>query len=295
LAYHNSRRELGKTQTLARDDVPARIKLIASGGDHRKCERVEELSGNVATHQVPTVLKAVEHGRASGEAVDVLACTNMISVGVDISRLNSMMILGQPKTSAEYIQASSRVGRKKESAGLVAVNFSPTKPRDRSHYESFRRFHESIYRWVEPTSVTPQAEPAQERALHAVVIMVIRLALLPESDDAARFDPETAETRALLAKLVNRLKDALTGDGDNPEEDADAVEGAVNEIVNWWTESVKFHTPLHYKSQKPFAGLMEFFGDNHNPPARPTLNSMRNVDGEAGTFVRGSRRPESDR
>jgi hypothetical protein len=124
--------------------------------------------------------------------------------------------------------------------------------------------------------------------------MVIRLALLPGSDDAAGFDPEAAEIKALLGKLVDRLKDALTGDGDNPDEDADAVEEAVNGIVNWWVESAEYHAPLHFKREPQFAGLMEFFGDDHKDPARPTLNSMRNVDGEAGTFVRGSRRPGGD-
>jgi hypothetical protein len=290
VAYHNSRRELGKTQTLARDDVPARIKLISSDKDnHRKCERVEELSGNVATNLVPLVLKAVEYSRESGEAVDVLACTNMISVGVDVSRLNLMLILGQPKTSAEYIQASSRVGRSKESAGLVAVNYSPTKPRDRSHYESFRRFHESFYRWVEPTSVTPGAGPAQERALHAVVIMVVRLALLPKSSDASKFDHESPETQNLLAKLTERLKNAVEV-ANGPGDEADAVEERVNEIINWWNEAKRDHSSLRFKREPQFDGLMEFFGNDHHPPARPTLNSMRSIDGEVGTFIRGAGR-----
>lgn len=283
VAYHNSRRELGKTQTLARDDVPARIKVICSNSEsRRKCERVEELSGNVATHRVPSVLKAIELKRSSGAAVDVLACTNMISVGVDVGRLNMMMILGQPKTSAEYIQASSRVGRSKESAGLVVTSFSPTKPRDRSHYESFRRFHESIYRWVEPTSVTPQADPAQVRALHAVIIMVIRLALLPNDDEAGSFDSNDPIVKSLIEQVLGRLKLAVGPD------DLVQLEDGVLGIVEWWSDASSKN--LRYQAAPQFRGLMRYFGTEENPPSRQTLNSMRHVDGEAGTYVRGEAR-----
>ncbi len=285
VAYHNSRRELGKSQTLARDDVPARIQQIATPDPPRECHQVEGLSGETPSWQIPEILSDLELDRSSGKAIDVLACTSMISVGVDVARLNQMMIIGQPKTAGEYIQASSRVGRARAGAGLVAVQFSSTKPRDRSHYESFRHYHESIYRWVEPTSVTPQAEPALERALHATVILVIRLALLHEQDQANAFDVADPVTRQLLSRLEERLGDAV---GDEARE---TVKDKVQEVSEWWsqaaTDSLQDSTILRYQAETQFPGLLKFFGSMYKLPARETLNSMRHVDGEVETFITG--------
>jgi len=85
-----------------------------------------------------------------------------------------MIVNGQPKNTAEYIQASSRVGRKPDSAGIVFVMYNWTRPRDRSHYERFKAFHLAFYRHVESTSVTPYASRARDRALHAVLFATAR-------------------------------------------------------------------------------------------------------------------------
>src|SRR5258708_26890992 len=98
----------------------------------------------------------------------------MISVGLDIVRLGTMFVLGQPKTAAEYIQATSRVGRDAHKPGMVITLFNIHKPRDRSHYERFPTFHRSFYRSVEATSVTPFSPRALDRAMAAALVALCR-------------------------------------------------------------------------------------------------------------------------
>jgi hypothetical protein len=120
--------------------------------------------------------------------VDVALATNMISVGLDITRLGLMLVQGQPKAAAEYIQATSRVGRDHNRPGLVVSVLNLHKPRDRMHFEQFGYFHRTFYRSVEATSVTPWAARALDRALAAVVVTLARhldSSLTPESAAAA--------------------------------------------------------------------------------------------------------------
>ena len=285
VAYHNSRRELGKTMTLARDDVPLRIELLAGDEQERRCDEVFELSSNVPTRALPGVLHKMASPRESGEAIDLVACTNMISVGVDVPRLNLMVVMGQPKTASEYIQASSRVGRANDAAGLVIVNFAGTKPRDRAHYESFLVFHEGFYRWVEPSSVTPESPRALDRALHASVIAAVRLAELPKDVTASGFDPEKFGAQdAILDTLRSRIRSRV------PAESWSYVESRFDSIVKWWADAASEHRSLRYhaKSGSQFKSLLERFGEDRGRPAMKTLDSMRNVEGSARFKVKGA-------
>ncbi|PMG78005.1 hypothetical protein BCU83_14835 [Vibrio breoganii] len=290
--YHNSRRELGKTMTLARDDIPARVGVIAK--EARDIQSVEELSANVKGPRIPEILAKLEKEMMSGdEVVDVLPCTNMISVGVDIGRLGMMLIAGQPKATAEYIQASSRVGRKKtRPPGIVFTQYSATKPRDRSHYESFKSYHQALYRYVEPTSVTPWAMPAVERALHASLIAVVRMTgYLRENKNAKFFDkdsPEFAEIREVFAR---RIKESMNGMDDSEQ---DKVMSYLHQIIEeWHCKANSDDKPISlYESGgagKQFRPLFKSFDDNvsEHADAWNTLNSMRSVDTETHILVRG--------
>lgn len=287
VCYHNSLRELGKTVTLARDDVPARAAVIArSTDDIRSMESDEdliELTSNVPSSQIPRNLETLmlEHGRRA--AVSVVAATNMISVGVDVPRLGLMMVVGQPKSTSEYIQASSRVGRDpNRPPGLVVTLYSSAKPRDRSHYERFRPYHESIYRSVEPTSVTPWALPARERALHAALVIIARHMLGCGPNDAAGSFEDDAATREIRDELVAR---ATRGD---PRE-SDAVRAHLDQLVVTWIRRIQAGGgQLRYlTSGRQQVGLLRRF-TSPRTNAWPTLDSMRNVDQETIVKIGGS-------
>ena len=163
-AYFNSLKELGKCATLVDDDVKDAIRRTARrmgpGVQIRRTYRADELTSRVNTSLLNRTLDKLEKLDYSQSRIqkkeyasDVVLATNMISVGIDVARLNVMVIVGQPKLTSEYIQASSRIGR--EYPGVAFVLYDGTKSRDRSHYEQFRAYHDSFYKAVEPTGVTP--------------------------------------------------------------------------------------------------------------------------------------------
>jgi ATP-dependent helicase YprA (DUF1998 family) len=108
----------------------------------------------------------------SNNPPEFVISTNMISVGIDVSRFNTMIISSMPRNIAEYIQASSRVARSKE--GIVFTVHHPFRSRDISHYQKFKEFHEKFYSYVEPISVTPFASKAMERYLAMFLSVMIR-------------------------------------------------------------------------------------------------------------------------
>jgi hypothetical protein len=145
---------------------------------------------HVRGRERPDLRPAAAAAGGDPEALDLALATNMVSVGLDVARLAAMVINGQPLTTAEYIQASSRVGRA-DMPGIVIANYYRDQARSLSHYESFRAYHESFYRFVEPTSVTPFTYQARLRALHAALVIAVRHAdgRLTANERAADFDP----------------------------------------------------------------------------------------------------------
>lgn len=291
--YHNSRRELGKTMTLARDDIPARIEVIAKNpSEARTIDLVEELSANVKGARIPEVLTKLECIVQQGGAVDVLPCTNMISVGVDIGRLGMMLIGGQPKSTAEYIQASSRVGRdKKRPPGIVVTQYSPTKPRDRSHYETFKSYHHALYRFVEPTSITPWALPAIERALHAALISVVRVTgYLQNNESAKYFDKDSVEFKNIYKVFVERIQQSMSG---MDHKECEVVFNYLDSLVDNWHEranrQIKPINRYDASSGHQHRPLFKSYDSDKHDEAWKTLNSMRNVDTETHLLVRGEK------
>lgn len=292
VVYHNSRQELGKTTTMLRDDVSVRLEILEpDAGKRRPFDQIEELSANLKGAEVAKALSKLGEGWPSREAIDALPCTNMISVGVDVARLGLMIVKGQPKSTAEYIQASSRVGRNsKRPGGIVLTLFSATRPRDRSHFETFQSYHQALYRLVEPTTVTPFASPALDRTLHAALVLAVRYALgWIENNDAGRFDPRNPEVKEVIELLKARLLTSVADE--NGSEWLETVD-RLDELVEYWTKTAAAN-PKNLRFNGRMTAQFEHLLVSHparrdsNYPPWPTLHSMRHVDGETKIQVRG--------
>jgi len=285
MSYFNSLRELGHAATLIRADITDYLNAMwdrleirpVSGNDPRRFINADrELTSRIQSTEIPDVLQQLFvkwNGTKETLPIDVCLATNMIQVGLDVPRLGLMTVVGQPKTTSEYIQATSRVGRSRP--GLVVTVYNPSKPRDRSHFEHFRSYHQSIYRWVEPTSVTPFAVPVRDRALHALAVTLIRYL---GGQDARTWPqpwkPVENPARRAIQLITERV--ALI----DPDE-AIATRQQLEEIFADWRRN----PPPRYgdfRPPSPDTPLMYPSGTQKladwSEPTYPTPSSMRNVD-----------------
>ncbi|MER9971181.1 DISARM system helicase DrmA [Mesorhizobium sp. M0060] len=231
VGYFNSLRELGGMRRLAEDDVQTRayrvkMSLVDRPGlEQRSVKNIRELTSRVSSRDIPKYLDQLEVkfkaeydttlGRyvtrwedGDARAIDVVLATNMLSVGVDVNRLGLMVVNGQPKGTAEYIQATSRVGR--AFPGLVCTVLTWARPRDLSHYETFEHYHATFYKHVEAQSVTPFSPRAMDRGLTGTLLSVMRLensAFNPNPGAGALDKPDRKEAVAAHNLLVARAWD----------------------------------------------------------------------------------------
>jgi len=200
---------------------------------------VIELTSRVKTNMVAEAKRRLALAFQVDKRVDVALASNMISVGLDITRLGLMVVLGQPKMTAEYIQATSRVGRDDEKPGLVVTLLNIHKPRDRSHYERFEAYHESFYRAVEATSVTPFSPRAIDRGIAAVIVSLARLGWAPLTAplNAAAITSQRASLD-FVAETMTRRSEAF--DLRMPAEDRNALRqnlrGRVQDLLDEWSK-----------------------------------------------------------
>ena len=251
VGYFNSLRELGGARRILEEEVGNTLKRI---GDRRrvgegqglfwsrtKFREVMELTSRVPTNKVAQARHRL--GRSfgppagSGSApVDCAIATNMISVGLDIMRLGLMVVQGQPKTSAEYIQATSRVGRDHGRPGLVVTLLGMYRPRDRSHYERFRSYHETFYRSVEVTSVTPFSTRALDRGLAGALVGLARHSdrVLTPANGAGRIGDARAELERRLLTVFGQRVERQPMDDDERRELVRSVQARVVDLLDSW-------------------------------------------------------------
>jgi hypothetical protein len=288
VAYHHSLRELGRTVTAAADDIPAQLAGLdpgtGSGVRQLTDHQVQELTSNLPRAEQPVLLDRLEKRWDDPQSVSFLPCTNMLSVGVDVKRLALMLMQGQPKTTAEYIQATSRVGRHSV-PGLVVTFFNATRPRDRSHYETFDVYHRSLYRHVEPTSVTPWSVPSRRRALHAALVVLVRHRLgLAAENQAGQVLDRLPEVEALAEELAVRAEAAEPSAGDEVRKE---LAGLIADWEDAAREARRDGRELYYRGQgKGQTNLIKSFEQNYGLWETP--NSMRNVDRECQVMVKGA-------
>lgn len=296
VSYYNTLKDVGKIFNKVGDEITTftkylqnRLSSIFQGNfDQYKFNymgiksRTRELTSRWESERIKVVLKELEEeltpkkivqdekGRIYlNNVVDLVLATNMISVGIDVSRLNVILINGMPKNVAEYIQASSRIGRK--TYGLVMTLFDPNRAREKSYFEHFKSFHQSYYKNVEPLSVTPFTENTINKMLSSLLVTFVRQYYpgeLNRNDQAQYFNKEK------IIPLIKFIKERFS---DQSEEIA-FFENEINRIADDWMKRIKINNLKKYNEllKKPAERTSE-------DDEWIVMQSMREID--TNTFI----------
>jgi Helicase conserved C-terminal domain len=288
LTFFNSLRALGQAVSLVQSRVTntlltLRTRLGLNKHETRSVWIPMELTGRLAAEDIPKTIDELEIPVTPGiknTAVDICLASNIIEVGVDIDRLSVMVVVGQPKTTAQYIQVTGRIGRSwRERPGLVLTILSPSNPRDRSHFERFVSYHQQLYAQVEPTSVTPFSRPSLDRALHGVLVAYVRQHI----DRTIRDEPYPVPNDLILEFRDLYRKRVCSVD----PEASDAFEDRFAQLVEEWHQRQRTKWRAELDSDEP--GLIYQAGAYADPRTKalswPTAMSMRNVDKECRVVI----------
>lgn len=309
VGYFNSLRELGGARRMLEEEVQNAVKAYGARKrigeqpglfqDRKTFSEVVELTSRVTTDKVAEARRRLERRFHEPDRVDCAIATNMISVGLDIPRLGLMVVLGQPKTHAEYIQATSRVGRDDTRPGLVVSLLNVHKPRDRSHYERFRHYHETFYRAVEVASVTPFSARALDRGLAGALVAYSRHveAELEPPEGAGRIGAVRAELeRRLLDVFGTRLRNQPLADELELDERLRSVQNRVVDLLDSWRKIVDDYrssgVAVQYRKREDGNGrpllremLDHDFESSHHRKFR-VARSLRDVEPSVNVFLR---------
>ena len=310
LGYFNSLRELGGARRILEEEVQNTLKRY---GDRRRLGETEglfrdrtsfsdvvELTSRVSTDRVAEArrrLGCTFHDRK--QRVDCAIATNMISVGLDIQRLGLMLVYGQPKTHSEYIQATSRVGRDDRRPGLVVTLYNVHKPRDRSHYERFRHYHETFYRSVEVSSVTPFAARALDRGFAGALVALARHSrpAMTPPDGVEGIEVERAALeRRLLDVFAARLDEQPFEDEAERNERLRSVRNRIGDLLDSWRAVFDDYrqdgVSMRYQRYETSGGqpllreMLDTDFESHHHRKFRTNRSLRDVEPQVNLFLR---------
>lgn len=241
---------------------------------------IKELSSKKSAEENAQIFNALAQEKHETESIDIALATNMVATGLDVSRLALMVINGQPLTTAEYIQASSRVGRG-EVPGIVFTNYYKTQARSLSHYENFRSYHDGFYRFVEPSSVTPFTYQARKRALHAALVIAIRHSNIGflSNNSAGDFDKDSDKVKKVIKALKMRCENAISNNDTKQQ-----MQKHIDTLINEWSNEVSYCEEnrikmVYYENDRSSQNLLCNFDQESG--SWKTLQSMRNVENSA--------------
>ncbi|NMB19025.1 MAG: helicase [Erysipelothrix sp.] len=275
LGYFNTVKELSGMLTTFKDEIPSRLDMLDSEKEFSHQLYVEEMTSRKKAKEIPELLSKMEKTMNEKGALDAVLATNMISVGVDINRLGVMVMHGQPKTTSEYIQATSRVGR--EYPGLVLTIFNSMRSRDLSHFERFKAYHQAIYRNVEAMSVTPFSVGSRRKGLTGAFIGFLRQSLI-------NISKEKSANKFQYTQYVDKLKNQFASRIDKTDNwEYVEAEKVLMEFVLWWEHMANIYDEqLSYREDQYSKNhlLKQFQVKSKTKEARPAMMSLRNVEGE---------------
>ena len=308
LGYFNSLRDLGGARRVLEEQVQntikqygARMRIGERRGlfqDRKTFSEVVELTSRVSTDKVAAARRRLGCEFHDKQRVDCAIATNMISVGLDIPRLGLMVVHGQPTTHSEYIQATSRVGRDDARPGLVITLLNFHKPRDRSHYERFRHYHETFYRSVEVGSVTPFSARALDRGFAGALVALARHAL-PELTPAQGVVGVGALRatleRLLLDAFLERVRQQRIDDPEELDQCLRSVQSRIVDLLDSWRKIIDDYQAegvavqyQKYEEKRPRPLLREMldkdFESEHHRKFRAN-RSLRDVEPNVNLFL----------
>jgi hypothetical protein len=285
LIFFNTLRDLGTSLSLAQSNVPMQLRAVGQRegippAELRRIDHVIELTSRLRNDEVPRAIASLERRSGEERPVDLCLASNIIEVGIDIDRLSLMVVVGQPKTTSQYIQVTGRIGRRWwERPGLVVSLLNPNRSRDRSHYERFRSYHSRLYAQVEPTSVTPFSPAAVDRALHGALVAYVR----QRTDVTAVHGPSAVPNELLtsfeeLARRRVTIVDPL---------EATSLEHALETRLAEWRSWSRLRWEAELSGED---GLLVRAGDQAGSDPGDALHwqaptSMRSVDAECELAV----------
>lgn len=293
IGYFNAIKNLGASSSIISDRIGSFVKTLITHKfkeiseeyslelkDTWGLERHDELTSRKTSKEVKETLERLTRPYGDDLCYSYVLASNMLSVGIDIDRLGVMSVYNQPKSNAEYIQATSRVGR--SNPGVVFALYNGMRSRDKSHYEQFAFYHRTFYQYVEATSVTPFSARAMEKALHGVFVALVRHTVrgMSGNNDAAKFRANLTGVSEILDYIISRISNIN-------KEASDPAKEYLEWFIEEWVRLAKTNRDTFvYADYSGNICLLNAAEKKNDTSLPATLNALRNVDMTANVYIK---------